>query len=50
MVGLEIGGFEYSKKGLTEVSNVYSGRYQSSKDKPSRWNTDQKPILFLIPK
>ena len=50
MVGLEIGGFEYSKKGLTEVSNVYSGRYQSSKDKPSRWNTDQKTYSVFDPK
>jgi len=50
MVGLEIGGFEYSKKGATEVSNVYIGRYQSSKDKPSRWNTDQKAYSTFDPK
>ena len=42
MVGLEIGGFEYSPKGATAIRNVYIGRYQSSKDNPRRWNTDRK--------
>jgi len=30
MVGLEIGGFEYSPKRATAIRNVYIGRYQSS--------------------
>ena len=30
MVGLEIGGFEYSPKRATAIRNVYFGRYQSS--------------------
>ena len=40
MVGLEIAGLEYSLKNESEISNVYIGRYQSSKDSKSRWNTD----------
>lgn len=42
MVDLEIAGYEYSKKEDSKPSDVYIGRYQSSKDKPSRWNTSQE--------
>lgn len=50
MVGKGIGGFEYSAKGETEIDNVYIGRFQSSKDRPSRWNTDQKAYAVFDPR
>lgn len=49
MARVEISGFEYSKKEETEVSNVYIGRYHSSKDKPSRWNTDRNSFCNIDP-
>lgn len=47
MIDKEIGGFEYSAKGASQISNVYIGRYQSSRDKSSRWNTANRAYAAM---
>jgi len=42
MVGVEISGYEYTYKGNENISNIFICRYRSSKDRPSRWNTQTK--------
>ncbi len=49
LVGLEISGYEYSMKGGKEISHFYIGRFQNSRDKPSRWNTAQKASSTFDP-
>lgn len=49
MIDKEIAGFGYSAKGAADISNVYVGRYQSSKDKSSRWNTANKAYATMNP-
>ena len=37
-------------KGGKEISHFYIGRFQSSRDKPSRWNTAQKASSTFNPR
>ncbi len=50
LVGLEISGYEYSMKGSEEISHIYIGRFHSSRDRPSRWNTAQKASSNFDPR
>ena len=50
LVGLEISGYEYSMKGGKEISHFHIGRFQNSRDKPSRWNTAQKASSTFDPR
>lgn len=50
LIDKEISGLEYSVKGAAEISNVYVGRYQSSKDKYTRWNSAHKSNITFNPR